>query len=59
MTLGCLLLAAGGSRRLGRPKLLLPYRGRPLLDTEVGVRADGSTHPELAAQTRPRRTETH
>jgi molybdenum cofactor cytidylyltransferase len=27
-----LVLAAGGSRRLGRPKQLLPYRGRPLLD---------------------------
>ena len=36
MTLGCLVLAAGGSRRFGRPKLLLTYRGRPLLDTEVG-----------------------
>ena len=33
MTLGCLVLAAGGSRRLGRPKQLLPYRGRPLLET--------------------------
>ena len=27
-----LLLAAGGSRRLGRPKQLLPYRGATLLD---------------------------
>jgi molybdenum cofactor cytidylyltransferase len=27
-----LVLAAGGSRRLGQPKQLLPYRGRPLLD---------------------------
>ena len=26
------VLAAGGSRRLGRPKQLLPYRGRTLLD---------------------------
>lgn len=33
MTVGCLVLAAGGSRRLGRPKQLLPYRGRPLLDS--------------------------
>ncbi len=28
-----LVLAAGGSRRLGRPKQLLPFNGRPLLDT--------------------------
>jgi molybdenum cofactor cytidylyltransferase len=28
-----LVLAAGGSRRMGRPKQLLPYRGRPLLDS--------------------------
>jgi molybdenum cofactor cytidylyltransferase len=27
-----LVLAAGSSRRLGRPKQLLPFRGRPLLD---------------------------
>jgi molybdenum cofactor cytidylyltransferase len=27
-----LVLAAGGKRRLGRPKLLLPYRGATLLD---------------------------
>jgi molybdenum cofactor cytidylyltransferase len=27
-----LVLAAGGSRRLGRPKQLIPWRGRPLLE---------------------------
>jgi molybdenum cofactor cytidylyltransferase len=27
-----LVLAAGGSSRLGRPKQLLPYRGATLLD---------------------------
>lgn len=32
MRVAVLVLAAGGSRRLGRPKQLLPYRGRPLLD---------------------------
>jgi CTP:molybdopterin cytidylyltransferase MocA len=29
---GCAILAAGGSRRLGRPKQLLPFRGRTLLE---------------------------
>ncbi|WP_030675789.1 nucleotidyltransferase family protein [Streptomyces cellulosae] len=40
-----LLLAAGGGRRLGgRPKALLPYRGRPLVEYAAGVlRAAGCT----------------
>ncbi len=32
-----LVLAAGGSRRLGRPKQLLPYRGATLLDHVLGT----------------------
>jgi molybdenum cofactor cytidylyltransferase len=32
-----LVLAAGGSRRLGRPKQLLPYRGTTLLGHVMGV----------------------
>ncbi|MGC3002962.1 NTP transferase domain-containing protein, partial [Streptomyces sp. G35A] len=38
-----LLLAAGGGRRLGgRPKALLPHRGRPLVEHAVRVlRAGG------------------
>jgi molybdenum cofactor cytidylyltransferase len=32
-----LVLAAGGSRRLGQPKQLLPYRGATLLDWVVGT----------------------
>ncbi|MCX5172307.1 nucleotidyltransferase family protein [Streptomyces antibioticus] len=40
-----LVLAAGGGRRLGgRPKALLTYRGRPLVEHAVGVlRAAGCT----------------
>jgi nicotine blue oxidoreductase len=40
-----LLLAAGGGRRLGgRPKALLPHRGRPLVEYAAGVlRAAGCT----------------
>jgi nicotine blue oxidoreductase len=49
-----LLLAAGGGRRLGgRPKALLPHRGRPLVEHAVGVlRAAGCTrvHVVLGAQ---------
>ncbi|MDQ8705502.1 nucleotidyltransferase family protein [Streptomyces sp. LHD-70] len=37
-----LLLAAGGGRRLGgRPKALLPYRGRPLVEHAVRVLRTG------------------
>jgi molybdenum cofactor cytidylyltransferase len=32
VTVAAVVLAAGGSRRLGRPKQLLPFRGAPLLD---------------------------
>ena len=31
-----LVLAAGGSRRLGQPKQLLPFEGKTLLDTTLG-----------------------
>lgn len=37
MTTALLVLAAGRSRRLGRPKQLLPFRGRPLLDAALAV----------------------
>ena len=43
MSIGCLVLAAGSSRRLGRPKQLLPYRGRLLLDAVLDTaRASGA-----------------
>ena len=35
-----LVLAAGGSRRLGRPKQLLPYRGTTLLGHVVATARD-------------------
>jgi molybdenum cofactor cytidylyltransferase len=37
MSVTGLVLGAGGSRRLGRPKQLLPYRGGTLLGHVVGV----------------------
>ncbi|NGO73607.1 nucleotidyltransferase family protein, partial [Streptomyces boncukensis] len=41
-----LLLAAGGGRRLGgRPKALLPYRGRPLVEHAVRVLREGGCAP--------------
>ncbi|MGW7494022.1 nucleotidyltransferase family protein [Streptomyces luteogriseus] len=49
-----LLLAAGGGRRLGgRPKALLPHRGRPLVEHAVRVLREGgcgSVHVVLGAQ---------
>ncbi|MFF0449821.1 NTP transferase domain-containing protein [Streptomyces sp. NPDC004609] len=41
-----LLLAAGGGRRLGgRPKALLPHRGRPLIEHAVEVLREGGCGP--------------
>ncbi|GAA2142658.1 NTP transferase domain-containing protein [Nocardioides koreensis] len=37
MTTAALVLAAGGSRRLGQPKQLLAYRGATLLDATLGT----------------------
>ena len=37
MTTAILVLAAGRSSRLGRPKQLLPFRGRPLLEAVLAV----------------------
>ncbi|MFE9025078.1 NTP transferase domain-containing protein [Streptomyces iakyrus] len=49
-----LLLAAGGGRRLGgRPKALLPHRGRPLVEHAVRVLREGgcaTVHVVLGAQ---------
>ncbi|MDH6132456.1 CTP:molybdopterin cytidylyltransferase MocA [Kitasatospora sp. MAA4] len=43
-----LVLAAGGGRRLGgRPKALLTFRGRPLVEHAVGVLRDGGCGPLL------------
>ncbi|MBT7428395.1 MAG: NTP transferase domain-containing protein, partial [Ilumatobacter sp.] len=35
MIVAALVLAAGSSRRLGRPKQLLPFRGATLLDATI------------------------
>ena len=40
MTTAALVLAAGGSRRLGRPKQLLAYRGATLLDATLATVRD-------------------
>ena len=38
---GAIILAAGESRRMGRPKLLLPYKGVPLLRRSVDAAVGG------------------
>ncbi len=49
MSVAVLVLAAGSSRRLGRPKQLLPFRGRPLLDAVLDTaRASGADQVVVA-----------
>ena len=45
---GLILLAAGGSARLGRPKQLLPYRGRSLLRHAGESAAESACRPLIA-----------
>jgi CTP:molybdopterin cytidylyltransferase MocA len=40
-----LVLAAGAGRRMGGPKALLPYAGRPLLERAVAVLREGGCAP--------------
>ncbi len=42
-----IVLAAGRSARLGRPKQLLPYRGRPLLEWALAAMAAATVDPVL------------
>src|SRR5215475_5158980 len=44
-SVGLLLLAAGGSTRMGRPKQLLDYRGRSLLRHSVEQALGSSCRP--------------
>ena len=37
MSLAAVILAGGASRRMGRPKALLPFRGQTILDRLVGL----------------------
>jgi len=49
MTTACLVLAAGGSSRLGRPKQLLAFRGRTLLDAVLDTARAGDFDQLLVA----------
>src|ERR1700761_8123614 len=42
---GVIILAAGDSSRLGRPKQLLPYRGKTLLTHTTTEALDAALHP--------------
>lgn len=49
MTVVVVVLAAGGSRRLGRPKQLLDFHGAPLVDAALGTaRSSGADQVVLA-----------
>lgn len=47
MTVAGVLLAAGSSRRMGRPKALLPYRGTTLLDQAVSTLCSTACRPRI------------
>jgi molybdenum cofactor cytidylyltransferase len=49
VTTACLVLAAGRSSRLGRPKQLLPYRGRPLLEAVLSTARTCNVNQRLVA----------
>ena len=51
-----LVLAAGGSSRLGQPKQLLPYRGATLLDAVLGDRAGVRGSTSSSSRSAARRT---
>ena len=49
MPVAVLVLAAGGSRRLGRPKQLLDYRGATLLDATLATAREAGTAQVVVA----------
>ena len=55
VTVAAVVLAAGGSRRLGRPKQLLAYRARPLLDATLAVARRRRRRPGRGGPRRCRR----
>ncbi|HZE39501.1 MAG TPA: nucleotidyltransferase family protein [Stackebrandtia sp.] len=48
MTVAGLVLAAGAGRRMGRPKALLEYHGRSLLEHAAAILRDGGCAPVYA-----------
>jgi CTP:molybdopterin cytidylyltransferase MocA len=47
MAIAAIILAAGGSRRLGQPKQLLAYRGETLLNRAIRIAAEAGASPVL------------
>ena len=48
MSVAAMILAAGGSRRLGQPKQLLAYRGETLLNRAIRIASEAGASPVLA-----------
>ncbi len=46
--IGGIILAAGTSRRMGQPKLLMPFRGGPLINCAMRAALDGGLEPVVA-----------
>ncbi|MCL1917052.1 MAG: nucleotidyltransferase family protein [Peptococcaceae bacterium] len=49
-----ILLAAGLSRRMGRDKLLLPYRGKPLISHALSLISNLAFHEKIVVTTQAR-----
>jgi molybdenum cofactor cytidylyltransferase len=48
MSVAAIILAAGGSRRLGQPKQLLTFEGETLLNRAIRIASEAGTTPVLA-----------
>ena len=54
-TIPAIVPAAGKSRRMGQPKMLLPFGGQPLIGRVVRALLEGGAEPVIVVAPRPMR----